>query len=150
MLISKYKEMCLPDQERFYCYRLTKLQLEKQVEKYGEIKFFSNEKNAIGRNVIQTWCKKLAKRAGIEEWEKCTNHTFRMYGITQQATQTDIPLQERMGLSRHKSTQAYLGYCRASSKSEMKQIMAIRQHNRDTAAFYGTEEGEDEGITANI
>ena len=81
---------------------------------------FSNEKNAIGRNVIQKWCKTLAKRAGVEEWDKCTNHTFRMYGITQQATQTDIPLQERMGLSRHKSTQAYLGYCRASSESEMK------------------------------
>ena len=118
--------MCVSDQERFYCYQLTKLQLERQVEKYSEIKFFSNKLNAIGRNVIQKWCKTLAKRAGVEEWDKCTNHTFRMYGITQQATQPDIPLQERVGLSRHKSAQKYLGYCRAGSKSEMKQLMAIR------------------------
>ena len=82
VLLSKYKEMCAPDQERFYCYCLRKLKLERQVEKYGEINFFSNKKNAIGRNVIQKLCKTLAWCAGVEEWEKCTNHTFRMYGIT--------------------------------------------------------------------
>ena len=100
--------------------------------------------------MIAKWCKTLAKRAGVEEWEKCTNHTFRMYGITLLANNCEVPLQDRMSLARHKSTKAHMLYCRSNNESEIKRIQATRQYNRDYQSFYGTDEIKENAKTATI
>ena len=130
ILMMKYKEMCDPTQDRFYCKKLSGLQLQKHAEKFRTIKYQSNKNLPIGYNTLSKWGQELAKKCGVEDWKKCTNHGFRSYAITENANNPHISLPEGMALSRHKTTQAYLTYTRCTDASEIARIQAIEEHNR--------------------
>ena len=129
LLLKKFQSMCDLRQTRFYCYCLTTAYLNKQIEQFGNINYYLNISNPVGTNSIGKWCKMLAKHAGVIDWEKCTNHTFCMYGITNNANNAAIPVQEGMVLSHHRCMKSYIGYARSNSDSEMLCLEAICTYN---------------------
>ena len=137
ILLQKYKKICDPDQQRFYCYRLSSAQMQQQILKFGELRYQSNILSPVGANLIGRWCKILATKAGVENPEKCTNHSFRAYGITQNATNPAVPIQEGMALSGHQSAHLYLTYARNTPESEQQRLQGMRRFNRELNGVLG-------------
>ena len=88
-----------------------------------------NPKRPIGQNSIGTFCKLLARRAGIIDWFICRNHSWRAYGITQHAKNPHVSFAEGINPSRHKHSNTYVGYIGNGDDSENRRVEAIRDQN---------------------
>ena len=70
MIYYMHREMCPPDQVRFFVrpYRKTKM-------KYDGYTF--KIKTPVGGNIISNYVKEVAEFIGFENWERCTGHAPR-------------------------------------------------------------------------
>ena len=68
ILLCKYRKICPPEEDRFYCYPLSPL-LQKEVMNIfpgvSDVNLIlSNRNRPIGKNIINGFCKDLAKSTG--------------------------------------------------------------------------------------
>ena len=123
-LLRKYSEMCPPTQTTFYCYKKTDTTMDRE-RRLGDTRYCSNKNKPKGYKQIKTFGQEIARRCGLSEWMKCTNHTWRAFGITRMANDDRVSISEAMGAARHASASAHQAYVRTSGLSENNRIMAI-------------------------
>ena len=99
--------MCLPPQDRFYCYPLSPLLQKDVVNLFPGVSdanlIRSNRNRPISKNIINGFCKDLAKNCRVTDWEKCTNHSFRQFCILKLHSLPGVSMAESMALARHNS-----------------------------------------------
>ena len=121
--------MCPKKQRCFYCYALLNrnkqvLELAHFLSEDKEQPFISNPLRPVGKNKINDFCKELARDCGVEQWEKCTNHCFRAYGISK-LNSLGINLAESMALARHRTVGSHKTYIRGGNDAEKQRLEII-------------------------
>lgn len=67
----------------------------------------------------------LAKLAGIKNWEKFKNHSWRSYAITKMNSSGKVTLTESMGAARHLSSNTHAKYIRNSGGTELARLQVL-------------------------
>jgi hypothetical protein len=123
-LLRKYRDMCPPAQKNFYCYAKSGVAIDRE-RRAGATVFVSNPNKPKGHNQIMGLGQEIARRVGVPGWAKCTNHSWRAFGITRMSNSSSVSITEAMGAARHTSAAAHQAYVRTSGASETSRIMAI-------------------------
>ena len=117
-LMQKYRTMCSPTQKRFYCYKKdTKVIIgEKSCGKHC---YLANPLSPIGEKEIAKFGQEIARRCGLPDWERCTNHGWRGLGITRLANAKDVSLSKAIGAACHSTATAHQSYISVGDVSEV-------------------------------
>jgi len=86
---------------------------------------FDNTNSVVGIGNIRTFGKKVAKLAGFDSWEKCTNHGNRAYALTKMI-ENGAPLEDRMVFMRHSSANSQQPHARPTATREVNKHLALR------------------------
>jgi integrase len=116
--------MCSQAQIRLYCYKKSEAAINREV-RAGNHYFVANLNKPKGYNQIKSFGQMLARRAGLVDWVRCTNHCWRAFGITRMSNSSMVSLTEAMGAARHTSATAHQAYVRTDGVSEQNRIMAM-------------------------
>lgn len=119
----KYRAMCPPNQDRFFCHASTAAMQQRYVNK-GQNPFLSSMNQPVGKEGIGQMVKNIAELAGVQGFNDVTNHTIRAYGITRMNNSANVSLAEAMGVARHQSVEAHSAYIKTTGESEANRIMA--------------------------
>lgn len=120
----QYRAMCPPEQQRFFCRPSTVLQQKNSVDT-GRPAYQSSPLQPHGKNRVARMVRELARRSGVVEWKRVTNHAIRAYGITRMNNSASVSIAEAMGAARHRSTEAHKAYVKCTGESELNRIKAM-------------------------
>ena len=91
-----HRDMCSPDQIRFFC--------RPNAKHTDAVKF--NPKNPIGKNCFNKHYKEFAETAGFKNWERCTAHAGRKR-CSEFVAEARIDMAEQCRYTGHKTLTAY-------------------------------------------
>ena len=122
---------CHPDAKKFYGAIATPNQREEYKKKFGRDIWFcpsdpdgKNRSFNLGHNMIQKHCMNLAKKCGLEGWEKCTGHALRALMITHTVSKNLSAAVVAKG-ARHKSLNSQLPYNVNNGQQESNRQTAL-------------------------
>ena len=122
---------CHPEAKKFYGAIATPNQREAYKKKYGRDIWFcpsdpdgKNRSFNLGHNMIQKHCQNLAKKCGLEGWEKCTGHALRALMITTTVSKNLSAAVVAKG-ARHKSINSQLTYNENNGQQESNRQTAL-------------------------
>ena len=123
-LMQKYRSMCSPTQACFYCYEKDNNKIIAE-HSCGKHRYLSNLLSPIGEKEVAKFGQEIARRCGLPDWEKCTNHGWRGLGISRLANSKDVSLSEAMGAARHTTATVHQSYISVGDVSEVNRIKAM-------------------------
>jgi len=130
-----YFSKCHPSSTRFFGKTATENQkAEFKQQGLGDIWFKNSHdgetNSVVGIGNIRTMGKSVAKIAGFDSWEKCTNHGNRAYAFTKMI-EAGAPLEDRMVFMHHGSANSQQPYAGTSTKREVNRQLALRANVDD-------------------
>jgi len=119
-----FRSLCCPEQERVLC----RLYSTKQMRKWRRDKkpYLYNPNLLIGENNIDGINKDFAEFIGLENWERCTNHSNRKLGISTAVSNAPTGIQHVVAkASRHKDVNTQKRYFKESADTMQAYSRAI-------------------------
>jgi len=119
-----FRSLCCPEQERVLC----RLYNTKQMKKWRRENkpYLYNPNLIIGENSIDGINKEFAEFIGLQNWERCTNHSNRKLGISTAVSNAPTGIQHVVAkASRHKDVNTQKRYFKESADTMQAYNRAI-------------------------